>query len=95
MGKPTADTKRFDLRLPMDVWQQVEKGAKDFDCSITTWLVEATKNRLVQNRKPAECKTAYASAVAAAVKASGGKLTRVDAECVAAQVITAFHREGA
>ena len=82
--------KRVTITLSPDVLDRVEKEAERKDQFRTVWIQGAIMNRLQGNKT---LKGNYAAAVSAALQAGRGKLSRHDAEAVAAKVISTFEAD--
>lgn len=82
-----AADKRVTISLSPDVLEKVEQEAERKDQFRTVWIQGAIMKRLEGGLS---LKGNYAAAVAAAMAAGRGKLSRHDAEAVAAKVISTF-----
>tara|TARA_B100001287_G_scaffold212337_1_gene181179 strand:+ start:2135 stop:2410 length:276 start_codon:yes stop_codon:yes gene_type:complete len=84
------DNTRLHLTIPVEMLGAVERAAEAGGVGRAEYIRDAVKARLTGQVKQG---TNYAKAVAAAQSAGQGKLSRVDAESVAARVICAFVEE--
>jgi|TARA_R100000084_G_C4648005_1_gene147918 metal-responsive CopG/Arc/MetJ family transcriptional regulator len=84
-----SESQKITISLDKKVLAKVVQQASLKSELRTKWISDAINARLNEHNFGTGV---YAKAVSAALYASQGKLNRVDAECVAAKIITVIHQ---
>jgi predicted transcriptional regulator len=85
----SSNSLRITICLDYKTLSRVEQLASDNSEPRTKWICDAISARLNEHNFGTGT---YAKAVSAALYASHGKLNRVDAESIAAKIITVIHQ---
>lgn len=84
-----AESQKITLCLDKKILAKIEAQASRASVVRTKWISEAIDARLNEHNFGSGV---YAKAVSAALHAGRGKLNRVDAESIAAKIITVIHQ---
>ena len=89
-------SKKITIVVEDDLLAKIDAVAAANGCFRSVWMVDAARERLAgKTADPVPNKTLrfnYSAAVSAARRASNGKLSQIDAESIAAEIIVAMSR---
>jgi metal-responsive CopG/Arc/MetJ family transcriptional regulator len=88
--------KKITIVVEDDLLAKIDACATASNCFRSVWIMEAARDRLEgKTAEPVPNKALrfnYSAAVSAARRASNGKLSQIDAESIAAEIIVAMSR---